>query len=58
MVSSILSLLYFEALGKLDLEVLGILLFTELSILDWLMTCFFKHAIIPVRIYFQSPINL
>ena len=49
-----LSLFSFQALEKLDLEVLDFWLFTELSILEWFSTWFFKHARIPVRTYFQS----
>ena len=38
MMSSMLSLFFFEALEKLDLEVLDFWLFTELSILEWFST--------------------
>ena len=33
-------------------------LFTELSILEWFLTWFFKYAWIPVRTYFQTLIAL
>ena len=52
------SLFPFQALEKLDMEVLDFWLFIELSILEWFSTWFFKHARIPVRAYFQSPIAL
>ena len=53
-----LSLFSFQALEKIDLEILDFWLFTELSILEWFLTWFFKYALIPVRIYFQTPIAL
>ena len=52
------SLLYLQALDKLDLEDLEFWLFIELSIFEWLSTWFLKHARIPVRSYFQNPIRL
>ena len=58
MMASLLSLFYFQDLDKLDFEVLDFLLSTELSILEWFSTWFFKHARIPVRTYFQGPITL
>ena len=56
--SSILSLFYFQALYKLDSEILDFCLFTELSILERFFTWFFKYALIPIRMYFQNPIAL
>ena len=56
--SSMLYLFPFQALDKLDLEVLYFWLLTELSILEWFLTWFFKRAIIPVRTYFQIPMAL
>ena len=50
--SIMVSLFYFQALEKLDLEVFDFWLFTELSILECFFTWFFKHAIISVRAYF------
>ena len=38
-----LSIFYFQALEKLDLEILDFWLFTELSILEWFLTWFFKY---------------
>ena len=58
MMSSMLSLFPFRALEKLDLEILDFWLFTELPILEWFLTWFFKYALIPVRTYFQTPIAL
>ena len=58
LMSSILSLFYFRALEKSDSEVLEFSLFIELSILEWFLTWFFKHARIPVCTYFKSPIIL
>ena len=55
--SSMLSLFSFQALEKLDLEVLDFWLFTELSILEWFLNWFFKHARIPVRMYYHSLIK-
>ena len=46
-----LSLFSFQALEKLDVEILDFLLFTELSILEWFLTWFFKYALIPVHTY-------
>ena len=57
MMSSMLSLFSFQALEKLDLEVLDFWLFTELSILEGFSTWFFKRARIPVRIYVFSKSN-
>ena len=48
-----LSLFSFQALEKLDLDILDFWLFTELYILEWFLTCFFKYALIPVRTYFK-----
>ena len=48
----------FQALEKLDMEILDFLLSTEFSILEWFSTWFFKHAKIPVRAYIQSPIAI
>ena len=58
MMSSILSLFYFQALDKPDLDILDSWLFTELSILERFLTWFFKYALITVRTYFQTPIAL
>ena len=58
MMSSVLSLFSFRALDKLDLEILDLWLFIELSILEWFLTWFFKYALIPVHMYFQTPIAL
>ena len=55
---NILYLFSFRALDKLDLEILDFWLFTELSILEWFSTWFLKYELIPVRTYFQNPINL
>ena len=38
--SSMLSLFSFQALVKLDLDILDFWLFTELSILEWFLTWF------------------
>ena len=40
MMYSILSIFYFQALDKIDLEVLEFWLFTQLSILEGFPTCF------------------
>ena len=48
MISSLLYLFPFQALGKIDLEVLDFWLFTELSTLEWFLTWYFKRATIPV----------
>ena len=58
MVSRMLSIFYFRALDKLDLEILDFWLFTELPILEWISTWFFKYSLILVRTYFQTPIAL
>ena len=58
MISSMLSLFTFRALEKLDLEILDFWLFTELSILEWFLTLFFKYALNNVRTYFQTQITL
>ena len=58
MMSRILSLFSFQALDKLDLDILDFWLFTELSILGWFLTWFFKYALISVRTYFQTPIAI
>ena len=42
---SMLSLFYFWALDKLDLEILDFWFFTELSILEWFSTFFFQICI-------------
>ena len=55
---SMLYLFSLWSLEKLDLENLDFWLFTEMSILDWFLTWFFKYALITVRTYFQTPINL
>ena len=57
-VESILSLFSFQYLEKLDLEILDFWLFTELPILEWFSTWFFKYSLIPVRTYFQTLIAL
>ena len=56
MISSILFFLFFQALEKLDMEVLDFWLFKNLPILEWFSTWFLKHAIIPVHTYFHIPI--
>ena len=58
MISSMLSFFYFWALEKLVLEILDFWLFTELPILEWFLTRFFKYALIPVRTYFKTPMVL
>ena len=58
MMYSMLSPFSLPALEKLDLEILDFWLFTELSILEWFSTWFFKYALIPVRTYFQTLIPL
>ena len=58
MVSRMLSIFSFRALDKLDLEILDFWLFTELPILEWILTWFFKYALIPVRKYFQTLIAI
>ena len=58
MIHSILSLFSFHDLEKLDLEMLDFWLFTELFILELFSTWFFKYALIPVRMYFKTPIAL
>ena len=44
------------SIKKLDLEVLYFGLFSELSILEWFSTWCFKHARIPIHLYFQRNI--
>ena len=56
--SSMFSLFSFQSLEKLYLEFLDCYLFTELYILEWFTTWFFKHAIITLQTYFQRPIDL
>ena len=56
--SSMLSLFSFQALGKLYFDFLDFWLFTELPILEWSFTWFFKYALINVRRYFQTPIAI
>ena len=51
--SSMLSLLSFQTLEKLDLEILDFWFLIELSILEWFFTWLFKYVLIPVRVYFQ-----
>ena len=58
MISSIFFLSYFKSSEKLDMEVSDFWLFIELSILEWFLTWFFKHAKIPIRTYFQTPIDI
>ena len=58
MMSRISSLFSFQALDKLDLDILDFWLFTELSILEWFLTWFFKYSLITVCTYFQTPIAL
>ena len=58
MMSSMLSLFFFQALDKLDSEILDFWLFTELPILEWISTWDFKYALIPICTYFQTPIPL
>ena len=53
-----LSIFYFQALEKLDLEILDPCLLTELSILECFLTWFFKYALTPVHTYFQTLISL
>ena len=50
MMSSMLSLFYFQALDKLGSDILDFWLFTELSILEWFPTWFFKYALITIRV--------
>ena len=57
-ISSMLALFHPQALEKSYLEILDFWLFTELSILEWFSTWFFKYALIPVRTYFQTPIDI
>ena len=57
-ISSMLSLLSFQTLEKLDLEMLDFWFFTELSILEWFFTWLFKYILITVRVYFQIRITL
>ena len=56
MMTSMLYLFYFGALDKLDPEILDFWLFTELSILKWFSTWFFKYELIPIRKYFRTPV--
>ena len=58
MMSSMLSIFSFQALEKLDLEIMDFWLFIELSILEWFPTWFFKYVLIPIRNYFQTAIAL
>ena len=58
MTSSMLSLLSFQVLENLDLDILEFWLFIELSILGWFFIWFFKYTLITVRTYFQTPISL
>ena len=58
MMSSTLSLFSFQALEKLDLEILDFGLFTALPILEWFSTWFFKYELISVRMYFKTPIAI
>ena len=44
MMSSMLSIFSFQALEKLDLEIMDFWLFIELSILEWFPTWFFKYC--------------
>ena len=41
-----LFLFSFQALDKIDLDILGVWLSIELSILEWFLTWFFKYALI------------
>ena len=56
--SNMLSLFYFQALEKKDLEILDFCLFTELPILEWFLNWFFKYVLITIRTYFQTGIAL
>ena len=58
MMSSMLSLFSFQAIEKLDLDILDFWIFTGLPILEWFTTWFLKYSFIPVRTYFQNKIAL
>ena len=53
---SMFCLFYLQVIEKLDLEVLDFWIFSELSILEWFLTWYFKHVIIHVRVYCQRNI--
>ena len=54
--SSAFSLFCHQVLEKLDLEVLDFGLFSSFAILEWFRNFHFKHAIIPVCVYFERNI--